>query len=92
MFTFRTECPDSGLTARIAPDFNNLNRPAAFVFLIQVSLAGEIKPVFFGILVPANSVLTAIPVEIEGICSDNNPSKVRDAIRLKLFNGNGLRF
>jgi hypothetical protein len=36
--------------------------------------------------------LTAIPVEIEGICSDNNPSKVRDAIRLKLFNGNGLRF
>jgi len=61
-------------------------------FSIQVSLAWEIKPVFFGILVPANSLLTAIPVEIEGICSDNNSSKGYDAIGLKLFSEHGLRY
>lgn len=60
--------------------------------MIQVSYAWEIKRVFFGILVPANSLLNAIPVEIEGICSDNNASKAGYAIRLKLFGEHGLRF
>jgi hypothetical protein len=60
--------------------------------LIQVSYAWEIKRVFFGILVPANSLLNAIPVEIEGICSDNKPSKKDDATYLKLFSDNILRF
>jgi hypothetical protein len=42
--------------------------------------------------VPQAAVLIANPVEIEGICSDNNASKAGYAIRLKLFGENGLRF